>query len=150
MVDTQRRTLQTLMEPAALYRILEYHQTNLHPIFEGASHVALCICTIGAGVERAAQDLTQNGELLKGFILDSLGSEAAEEVARLSNDVVAMRARAMGLRSGKRFSPGYGIWDLREQAWIFEVLPAQRVGVTLTDDFLMLPRKSVSYRVNFN
>lgn len=44
-----------------------------------------------------------------------------------------------------RFSPGYGDWDLREQGKIFALMDLpRRLGVTLTQSFMMLPEKSVT------
>ncbi len=44
-----------------------------------------------------------------------------------------------------RFSPGYGDFPLSAQKRIFEVLDCSRkIGVTLTDNCLMIPSKSVS------
>ena len=44
-----------------------------------------------------------------------------------------------------RFSPGYGDLDIKTQKDIFSVLDCERkIGVTLTDGYLMVPTKSVS------
>ncbi len=48
-------------------------------------------------------------------------------------------------RSCKRFSPGYGDLALEYQRELLHLLDAERkIGVTLTDTYLMLPEKSVS------
>lgn len=148
MVNEQRKHLSELLKPAAVYRILDHADTNLHPIFDGARKVALCVCTIGSGMESTSRDLIERHEMLNGFILDCLGSEAAEEVARISDRRISEKARSMGLWPSKRFSPGYGAWDIREQAFIFASLPADRIGVTLSESSMMSPRKSVSFRIN--
>jgi len=56
----------------------------------------------------------------------------------------------MGLWPSKRFSPGYKKWKLDEQRFIFDILPAQDIGVRLhQESWMMIPRKSVSFRLNF-
>lgn len=148
MVAEQKNLLPELIRPGALFRILDYRDTNRHPIFEGADKVALCVCTIGPELERKSQEQIADNQMLNGFILDSLGSEAAEEVARLSDRIIAEEARSAGFWPSKRFSPGYGAWDIREQQYVFQVLPADRIGVSLSETCMMNPRKSVSFRIN--
>ncbi len=88
-------------------------------------------------------------EMLRALILDSLGSEAAEEMAIQSDRILTEKAREMNLWPSKRFSPGYGKWDIQEQRYVFSVLPAESIGVRLTESCMMIPRKSVSFRINF-
>ena len=149
MVNKEREHLSSLLHPVAVYEVVDYEETNRHPVFEGAEKVALCVCTIGAELENKSAALIQKNEMLKGLVLDAFGSEAAEEVARQADKVIAQEARNLGLWPSKRFSPGYGIWDIREQKYIFQALPAGDIGVRLTDSFMMVPRKSVSFRINF-
>jgi len=149
MIKEQEARLDSLLRPAALYRILDYQDTDRHPVFVDAEKVALCICTIGEDLEKSSADMIRDNEMLKGFILDSFGSEAAEAAAIQADRVIAQAARDMDLWPSKRFSPGYGIWDIRKQSYVFKLLPAQEIGVRLTDTFMMVPRKSVSFRINF-
>jgi len=88
-------------------------------------------------------------EMTRALILDALGSEAAEEVAIQSDRTLAEKAREMNLWPSKRFSPGYGKWDVKEQRFIFRLLPAADIEVRLTESCMMVPRKSVSFRINF-
>lgn len=148
MIEEQEARLSELLSPRALCGILDYEDTNRHPIFAGAVKVALCICTIGPELEEESARLIQSNDMLLGFILDSFGSEAAEELAIQSDRLISDRALEMGLWPSKRFSPGYGIWDIREQAYLFNTLPAHEIGVRLSDTFMMIPRKSVSFRIN--
>jgi hypothetical protein len=149
VVREERKNLSSLLHPVALYKILDYEETNKHTIFKGAEKVALCICTIGKALEKNSAMLIQKNEMLRGLVLDAFGSESAEDVARQADRVIAQEARKLGLWPSKRFSPGYGIWDIREQKYIFDTLPAKDIGVTLTESFMMVPRKSVSFRINF-
>ncbi len=149
IIDEHRQRLEALLQPAALFRILDHADTNQHPIFEGALQVALCVCTIGPDLERTSAEFITNNDILKGFVLDAFGSEAAEEVARQADAAIVKAARNMGLWPSKRFSPGYGIWDIKEQKYIFATLPAADIGIKLTESCMMIPRKSVSFRINF-
>lgn len=149
LILEQKNKLPRLLEPAAVYAIIDYNQTNKHPIFDHAQKVALCVCTIGPKLEKEVESLTKKNELLRALILDALGSEAVEEVAIQSDKMLAEKAREMNLWPSKRFSPGYGKWDITEQRFIFGILPGRDIGVSLRESCMMVPRKSISFRINF-
>lgn len=150
LIQKTGENLHRFLQPRALYRILDYEQTNRHPVFKNAEKVALCLCTIGPKLEEEVARLMDANELLKALILDAFGSEAVEEVAIQSDQYLAKEARELGLWPSKRFSPGYGQWDLREQHFIFRMLPAHEIGVSLNPlSCMMIPRKSISFRMNF-
>jgi len=148
MIGNNRLKLEALLQPGAVFRILDYADTNHHSIFEGAVKVALCVCTIGPELERSSAELISNNEMLQGFVMDAYGSEAAEEVAWQADAAIVETARKLNLWPSKRFSPGYGQWELEEQRYIFAMLPASDIGVELTETCMMIPRKSVSFRIN--
>ena len=149
LISEEKEKLGHLLHPVSIYSILDYEETNKHPVFSDAEKVALCICTIGPELEKEIKELMSENEMLRALILDSLGSEAAEEVAVQSDRILAEKAREMSLWPSKRFSPGYGKWDIREQQYVFSVLPGESIGVRLTESCMMIPRKSVSFRINF-
>ncbi len=149
LIIEEKRKLVNLLQPAAIYIIIDYSQTNKHLIFDHAEKVALCICTIGQNLEKEVQNLTQKNELLRALILDALGSEAVEEVAIQADKILAEKAREMNLWPSKRFSPGYGKWDITQQRFIFNILPGQDIGVSLRESCMMVPQKSISFRINF-
>jgi len=91
----------------------------------------------------------KKNEMLRGLVVDALGSEAAEEAAEQVDKILCKEARKMDLWPSRRFSPGYKNWDIKEQKYIFQILPVEDIGVTLTKSYMMVPRKSVSFRINF-
>ena len=149
LIAEEKKKLDNLLHPASIYTIIDYAETNKHPVFKDAEEVAICICTIGPELEQEVKKLMEKNEMTRALILDALGSEAAEEVAIQSDQILAEKARDMNLWPSKRFSPGYGKWDIKEQRFIFRLLPAADIGVRLTESCMMVPRKSVSFRINF-
>ncbi len=138
----------SLSKPKYVYKIFRVEDIPHHPVFERASHVALALCTIGNGLETEASRLTKEGELLRGLILDILGSEMVEMVADYTNSLICREAMENGLIAGKRFSPGYGIFELGWQKNFFSLLPADTIGIELLPSMMMFPRKSISFAVN--
>ncbi len=149
LISEERKKLDNLLYPASIYTIIDYAETNKHPVFKDAEKVAICICTIGPELEQEIKNLMEKNEMTRALILDALGSEAAEEVAIQSDRILAEKAREMNLWPSKRYSPGYGKWDIKEQRFIFGLLPAADIGVSLTESCMMVPRKSISFRINF-
>jgi len=115
---------------------------------KGLDAAALCLVTIGDGLEKAMEACDEAGQIGKALIMNVFGSAAAEAAADAANALIRNDVAHEGLRCTRRFSPGYGGWDLSEQRWILPVLDAQGLGVTLTEGCMMVPRKSVTFAVN--
>lgn len=137
-----------LIKPRGIYTIKGSKELPEECLFDSAEKVAFCICTIGEGLEKKVRSLSQKEELGKAVILDAIGSVAAESVAEYINQVIKDKARKDNLYCGTRFSPGYGGWSLKGQKLFFELLLAEKIGVSLNKSFMMIPRKSVSFAVN--
>jgi hypothetical protein len=110
----------------------------------GSEALAVFVATIGPRLEENARALLAGGKLLEGWVLDAVGSLAAEAVADVAQREVQVLAAAQGWKATNRFSPGYCTWETAGQHALFSLLPAQPAGVTLNDSALMTPLKSVS------
>jgi len=139
-----------LIRPEGIYTIKDAKELPEECLFESAEKVAFCICTIGNSLEKEVGTLSRKGELTKAVILDAIGSVAAESAAEYLNQVIVKEAKKKRLHCGTRFSPGYGGWKLEAQRFIFDLLPAKKIGVRLNRSFMMIPRKSVSFAVNLS
>lgn len=138
-----------LVRPRVAAALLDRADLPDHPVFRDAEKAALCVCTIGRELEAAVRRLIAEGDLLRGVVLDGLGSEAVADVARQANAWLAREGRALGLWPGKMFAPGDKGWDLSAQEFVFACVPAATIGVGLSSSFMMMPRKSFSFRVNY-
>jgi 5-methyltetrahydrofolate--homocysteine methyltransferase len=119
--------------------------------------IALLITTAGEGVRERAEDLKARGEYLLCHCLQALAVETAEAAAEWVHRVIrerwgfpdprgtTMTDRFQARYRGKRYSPGYPACpDLADQAAIFRLLPGGKIGVDLTEGFMMDPEASVS------
>lgn len=106
--------------------------------------VAPFIATAGPNIERLASRLMSDQDEMAAVIVNAVGAERAEA----AESVVIDNLRAQGLPSGLvptlPYSPGYCGMALSEQRKLFAVFDGGNIGVTLTDDFLMRPLKSIS------
>ncbi len=113
-------------------------------ILSKCSKAAIFLTTIGPRLEDRVLRLMDAGEILKGAVLDAVGSEAVEELACWLEGSVRETAAASGADVSLRYSPGYCDWDIRQQKVLFNALDGDLQGVELTEDCLMMPRKSIS------
>jgi len=137
-----------LIEPRGVYIVIDGSDFPASDRFAEMGEVAFCICTIGPSLEEEVTRLSKKRSMLEAVVLDSIGSVAAEAVAEYMDGLIQKYAHGRGLKTSCRASPGYGDWDVSEQRGIFELLPAEKIGVKLTESFMMIPRKSVSFAIN--
>jgi hypothetical protein len=151
---------QPLIQPAALIHNLPveaYHHERLSlangktltgpaiaRFLAPAQEVAVVICTIGDQMELLISEAMKSEPVL-GMALDGLANGAVEnlgtEVCRYYEHEAAQRAWQCSLP----VSPGIDGWPLVEaQKQLFDLIDSSLVGVTLTDNAVMLPLKSAS------
>ncbi len=112
---------------------------------EGPEGVVLFAATIGPGVEEKAREAFARGEPFAGTVLDALGSTLAEGAARAVGEAAGRLLGEGGPdRVVRRYHSGYGDWNLSGQADLFRALDPGRIGISLTETFLMVPEKSVA------
>jgi hypothetical protein len=151
-----------LAEPRAVYRTVSLDQfgtiyagegANEHPnpvdeIFPRAERLALFALTLGLAISDRITSLFREGDFALGYMLDSVASVMAEQVADQVEQHFEDGLEEAGLpersRAVMRYSPGYCGWDLTGQRRVFQHLEPGRIGVTINDSCLMTPMKSVS------
>ena len=74
--------------------------------------------------------------------MHGLGVETAEALAEWSHRRIKSE---LGLGTGKRYSWGYGACpDLEDHAVVFKLLPADALGMELTESFQLTPEQSTA------
>jgi 5-methyltetrahydrofolate--homocysteine methyltransferase len=131
----------------------------VHPREDGGARdsVALFITTAGEGVRAKAEELKASGEYLLCHALQALAVETAEAAAEWLHGKLrerwgfpdpaelTMTDRFQARYHGKRYSFGYPACpELADQAILFRLLDGGKIGVELTEGFMMDPEASVS------
>ena len=111
---------------------------------QGSEAYAFFICTSGVEFETYQQRLMKEGDMVRVFIADALGSVIAEKTADLMEQYLQESIDKLGWRHTNRFSPGYCGWHVSQQQLLFPLFEGHTCGVRLTDSSLMVPIKSVS------
>ncbi|MCU0378688.1 MAG: methionine synthase [Bacteroidales bacterium] len=121
---------------------------NVKPIIysqiKKAEEIALFTCTAGPEIGAMSHHSMKNGDLLRGYIYDVIGSEVVETAADRMQYELKERMAMLGKKITNRFSPGYCGWDVAEQHKLFSFFKDNFCGITLTESALMNPVKSVS------
>ena len=103
--------------------------------------VLLC-CTLGMAFEQRVRALERR-DMGEAAILDACGSAWVESGCDMAAAEIAERFAPQYLTD--RFSPGYGDLPLSLQPSVLAALDAERrLGIHLSDSFLMTPGKSVT------
>ncbi|MFH1862602.1 MAG: vitamin B12 dependent-methionine synthase activation domain-containing protein [bacterium] len=110
----------------------------------GCMGIYLAAVTIGSKLDARVAELSEKGEITKAFLLNAYGAEAAEALmGELSKEITRL-TKEQNFATTKRYSPGYGDWDISAQLSLLEIVQAQEIGIRLTEQYMMIPEKSVS------
>ena len=107
-------------------------------------NVALFACTAGEGIGAYSKELMQEGDFVKGYIADVVGSEIVESAMDKIQDELEKQMEAQSWHITDRYSPGYCGWSVAEQHKLFSFFPKKFCGITLKESSLMEPIKSIS------
>ncbi len=150
-----------LLNPAAIFtvvRVTEFEHQKVSfegGAFEGslvaramagADELSIGICTIGEELEKEIDTLMVE-DPVTAVALDGAGIAALRKVSNAIEDMISSEACQLELALGMRAQPGQEGWPIEQQREVFKVLPAEQIGVHLTESCLMIPRKSVSFVV---
>jgi len=149
-----------LLEPAIAYEIYSITEVGHHRVrLEGnaalhgpllpsvlleAKELSVVVCTIGPKLEEKVTDYLERSEPLSGLLLDGIGSAAVDSLAQEVCKLIMHEASLRGYQTGSPLSPGMPGFPISEQWRLFELVPAEEIGVNLTPSGMMVPRKSVS------
>ncbi len=101
--------------------------------------------TGGQAVTDEIRQLQEDKRMTGAVIVDASASEIVDEgfdwLMALYNKELVRERRALKL---KRFSAGYGDFDIRFQADVYHILKMETLGVTITETCILMPEKSVT------
>ncbi len=110
-----------------------------------AEEIYCFIATVGSKIDEEIQRLMRERRYADAYVLDAVGSISAENVVEQYYQHMAEKSKKEGRAVTLRFSPGYCDWPLEQQRLLFATFTDRTpVGVSLSQSFLMSPRKSVS------
>jgi hypothetical protein len=123
---------------------IKFQSKGIARLLQKSDHVVLMAATVGSEVTERIFHEVENGHAAKGLIIDSVASQTADAAL----DWIVNILDKMIVREGKRltkhrYSPGYGDLSLCYQKVIFEALQLEKLHLSLTEKFMLVPEKSV-------
>lgn len=100
--------------------------------------------TIGNMVESKRDEYLKKKETFNALILDAAGSVAAEEIITLAYKQIKTYEENNNNFITKRYSPGYGDWNLENNREFVDWIGAEYIGIKLSKFCQMKPEKSIS------
>lgn len=122
-----------------------FASSKLVSFLNDVEEICLMGATAGERIVTAIAEETEKGNLSRAVVFDAVASETVDA----SLDWIMGYADQSLRREGKRlmsfrYSTGYGDFALENQAVICELLDFERLGVRLTERFVLVPEKSVT------
>ncbi len=114
----------------------------------GCDYVTLLLVTIGPALPDKADELKKT-DPTDSFFLEQVGGWLANHLAVHIDERIKAESAGNGYKTTMRYAPGYGDWTLAAQPEILRLLDAGKIGVSLTDTHIMIPRKSVSAAIGW-
>lgn len=117
---------------------------DIRAVLHDCQQAVLMAATLGPAVERLLmrREVTNMADAV---IMDACASTAIENVCDHFEFDLREQVEAEGLFLSDRFSPGYGDLPLDTQPRLCAALDtARRIGLTVSSNYIMIPRKSVS------
>ena len=149
-----------LLEPAIAYEIYSIREVRDAQVFlEGnvaldgrmlasllakAEELVAVVCTIGPRLENRVTEYFGQEEPVRGLLLDGVGSAAVDSLIQEICKLMMREAPSRGYQASSPLGPGMSGFPISEQWPLFQLVPAQEIGVRLTPSGVMLPQKSAS------
>lgn len=121
-------------------KISEFQSKKLALHLKNCDKVILLAATIGQECDRLMLKYEQT-EIARAAVCQACGAYFIE---CLCDRVCAELQKQSETDLTARFSPGYGDFPIEAQTELFALCECRRIGLTLTDSYLMVPTKSVT------
>ena len=105
--------------------------------------IVFAVCTLGADLDKKYVQLSQD-ELALAAILDEIALAWIVALTRFFHTSARAQCSDQGFKMGPAYRPGVGNIPLEAQEIVFQHLPAEAIGVTLSEFMVMEPARSTS------
>lgn len=151
MKNTSTRYVYSIVDIAFFDYGINITGTNLFLLGKSISrHLKECkkcilfAATLGPQIEKLMMQ-TMAKSPAKAVIMDACATAAIENICDVLENKIRYMYKLKGDDITSRFSPGYDDFPLQTQPLILSVLDTQkRIGLTVTHDNILIPRKSVT------
>lgn len=129
----------------ALKEDITFKSKSLAQVLIDCQEVLFMAATAGPEIVKATSENSTGKDVTAAVVFDAVASEMADSalgwVMNYFNRELARENKQLTLR---RFSAGYGDFLLENQKIIYDVLDLGRLGVSLSDGYMLSPEKTVT------
>jgi Vitamin B12 dependent methionine synthase, activation domain. len=124
---------------------LIFDSKKLSSFLSNCKEAALMSATAGNSIMEAIKEKTKQDNLAAAVVYDATASEIVDAGLDWIMDYLNQQVRReRKTLLPRRFSAGYADFDLKNQKVLYQKLQMEKIGVTITDEFILLPEKSVT------
>ena len=129
---------------------LSLHGTAIVKALADADRLICGLATLGPALEAAVESCIAVDSAL-GLAVDGLGNAALDQLQIETCRQIEQQASAIGRHTSILYSPGMVGWELIEsQPQVFDLAPAAEIDVSLNDDLMLVPHKSISFVIGLS
>jgi hypothetical protein len=122
---------------------------NLAKHLTDCRRAVLLAATLGPDADTLIRMFTVQ-DMEKAVIAQGVCAAMIEAYCDSIEREILQKAEFSGLYFTSRFSPGYGDFDITHQKDILRMLNCARIGISLTDGYMLIPSKSVTAVIGFS
>jgi len=124
---------------------LTFASKKLSAFLRDCREAVLMGTTAGSAIMEAIKEKTRQDDLAAAVVYDTAASEITDAGLDWIMDYLNQQLRREGKTLlPRRFSAGYADFNLENQKAIYDTLQMEKIGVTITSSFILLPEKSVT------
>ena len=124
---------------------LTFASNKLSAFLRDCREAVLMGTTAGSAIMEAIKEKTRQDNLAAAVVYDAAASEMTDAGLDWIMDYFNQQLRREGKTLlPRRFSAGYADFNLENQKAIYDTLQMEKIGVTITPSFILLPEKSVT------
>jgi cobalamin-dependent methionine synthase I len=122
---------------------------NLSKHLTDCRYAVLLAATLGPDADTLIRRFTVQ-DMEKAVIAQAVCAAMIEAYCDSIESEILQKPEFNGLYFTSRFSPGYGDFNITHQKDILRMLNSTRIGVSLTDGYMLVPSKSVTAVIGFS
>ncbi len=137
-------SFETINKTLKINNVLFDIKNTVYQQLKKSQQIAVYVCTAGLEIGEWSRELMADGDLMKGYVADVMGSIIVETTMDKMQKLFENVVNEAGFKITNRYSPGNCRWKFEDQHKLFSIIPNNFCGITLSDNALMNPIKSVS------
>lgn len=110
---------------------------------DGCSKCSILVVTLGSDIDKRIRYYNST-DLSKSVIFNACATAGVEALCDTVNSMIMKIASNNGYSVTSRYSPGYGDLSLEHQRDILNVVDSSSIGLTINEDNILIPRKSIT------